>query len=52
MFTGKGDLVEFVAEWDKVFSALQNAYVIQANSMSGFASMRILNGKWEIELGS
>ena len=39
------------AEWNKFHTASENCVVIQAQSMSGVASHRIRDGKWEIELG-
>lgn len=50
-YKGKGCLKRIVVEWNKLFIAAENCVVIQRQSMSGIASMRISNGKWEIELG-
>lgn len=38
-------------EWNKFHDAANNCVVIQFRTMSGFASHRIRDGKWEIELG-
>jgi hypothetical protein len=38
-------------QWNSFHTASQKCVVIQRQSISGIASMRISNGKWEIELG-
>jgi hypothetical protein len=38
-------------EWNKFHTASENCVVVQVQSMSGIASMRIRDGVWEIELG-
>ena len=40
------------AEWNRFHDASLNCVVDQKQTMSGVASMRIRNGKWEIDLGS
>lgn len=38
-------------EWNKFHTASKNCVMIQNKTISGIASMRIRNGKWEIEMG-
>lgn len=51
-FEGEGCFEDFVKEVDRLLDCTDHCVVIQPKSMSGIASMRIRNGKWEIELGS
>jgi hypothetical protein len=46
-----GNMIYLGGEWNKLHDGSENCIVIQRQSMSGIASMRILKGKWEIELG-
>jgi len=48
---GFGDITALAGEFNRLVDAVDNVAVVQAQSMSGTASMRIRNGKWEIELG-
>jgi hypothetical protein len=50
--TGLGCFTEIVEEWNTFHTASENCVVVQPQSVSGIASMRIRGGKWEIELGS
>ncbi len=46
-----GCIIALVEEWNKFHDASTNCVVIQKQTVSGIASMRVRNGKWEIELG-
>jgi len=50
-FTGIGNMVDLVEEWNDAFTASENTTVLQEESMSGRASMRIAHGQWTIEMG-
>ena len=49
--TGYGYMESLADEWRKFDQATRNCVVVQEESMSGVASMRIRDGRWEIELG-
>lgn len=46
-----GCIVEFVDEWNSFIREIDNMQVIQAQSMSGIASMSFGSGRWLIEIG-
>ena len=50
-FEGFGCATEFVEECDKLIERLDNVKVIQAQTMSGIASMNIGGGRWEVIMG-
>ena len=51
-YKGLGDMEELVEVWDSIFEQVEKPKVIQRKTMSGFASMKIDDGKWVVELGS
>ena len=50
-YEGFGCIEEFVEEVDKLIERTDNLKVVQAQSMSGVASMNIGGGRWEIIIG-
>jgi len=50
-FTGFGFMEEFTEEVDKLLERADTARVIQAQSMSGIASMNIGGSRWELIIG-
>jgi len=49
--TPYGYMEEIGTEWNNLHTASESCIVVQRKTMSGYASHRILDGKWEIELG-
>ena len=49
--TGYGYMERLASEWREFQEATENCVVVQEESMSGVASMRIRDGRWEIDLG-
>ena len=47
-YTGKGDMVEFVKNWNLVLSALENPVVIQVDFVGTPASMTFREGEFVI----
>ena len=50
-FEGYGNVKEFVEECDKLLERTDSCKVVQAQSMSGIASMNIGGGRWEVIMG-
>ena len=50
-FEGVGCMKEFTFEMDRLLELTDNSKVIQAQSMSGVASMNIQWNKWELIIG-
>ena len=50
-FKGIGNMVDLVNVWNDAFKASENTVVLQEESMSGRASMRMAHGQFTIEMG-